>query len=109
MRAAPVFCAPLAALALSACSLAPGGGQIEALVTKAVDTAIQDRRAFNDKKADTLLTLPCDISIGAYYRLQNGVQQEALSMLCSGKRAGEPDPTLEVNPLTAPPEVPIEP
>ena len=78
----------------SACSLTPAGGQIEAAVTTIADAAISDRRAYNDQKAETLLSLPCDISIGAYFRLTNPVQQEALSMLCSGRRLGEGIPLL---------------
>ena len=84
----------LAAVSLAGCSLAPGGEKVQAAIDTAVETGIRDRMAYNDKKADTLLVLPCDISIGAYYRMQNSVQQEALTMLCSGKRANEPVPAL---------------
>ncbi len=83
-----------AALLLSACSLAPHGAEITALATTVAETAAADKRAYNDRKAETLLILPCDISIGAYFRLNNTVQQEALSMLCSGRRSGETPPVL---------------
>lgn len=85
----------LAAGGLQACSLAPGGSQVEAAVASAVEEGISERKAYNDRKAATLLTLPCDISVGAYYRLENAVQQEALTMLCSGKKPGEAPPPLE--------------
>jgi hypothetical protein len=81
-------------LSLSACSLAPHGAEITTLATTVVETAAADKKAYNDKKAETLLTLPCDISIGAYFRLTNSVQQEALAMLCSGRRPGETQPGL---------------
>lgn len=81
-------------LLLSACSLAPQGAEITALATTVVETATADKKAYNDRKAETLLTLPCDISIGAYFRLTNSVQQEALTMLCSGRRPGEAQPGL---------------
>ena len=84
----------LLALTLAGCSLAPFGDKVETAVTTAVETGIDDRKAYNDKKAETLLELPCDISVGAYYRMQNSVQQEALTMLCSGKRPAEPNPPL---------------
>ena len=83
-------------LAVGGCSLAPSGEKLEAVANTIVATGISDRQSFNDKKAETLLTLPCDISIGAYYRLSNSVQQEALSMLCSGRRSGETPPPLNV-------------
>jgi len=82
---------------LSACSLAPGGAQIEKAAVTVIDSATTERKAYNDQKADVLLTLPCDISIGAYYRIENSVKQEALTMLCSGKRPGEPAPSLVTN------------
>lgn len=86
--------AAASAFGLSACSLVPHADQVKAVVDTAIDTGIEDRKAFNDKKASTLLALPCDISIGAYYRMENAVQQEALTMLCSGKRPGEAPPPL---------------
>lgn len=84
----------LAGAALSACSLAPGGSQVEKAAVEVVRTGVADRMAYNDQKASLLLVAPCDISIGAYYRLQNTVQQEAVQMLCSGKRPWEPSPAL---------------
>lgn len=90
--------AALVSLALlGGCSLAPAGGRVESLAVSVVDTAIADRQSFNDKKAETLLVLPCDISLGAYYRLTNSIQQEALVMLCSGRRVAQPVPPLNVN------------
>jgi hypothetical protein len=48
--------------------------------------------SYNDRKAEVLLRLPCDISLGAYYRLTNSIQQEALVMLCSGRYVGQATP-----------------
>lgn len=76
-------------MALHACSLAPGSDKVKAVADTALDAGMSDRATYNDKKAEVLVTLPCDISIGAYYRLSNGVQQEALAMLCSGRRLRE--------------------
>ena len=74
--------------------MAPGAEKVEAAGNAILDTGISDRRAYNDKKAETLLALPCDISIGAFYRLTNSVQQEALAMLCSGRRVNDSEPQL---------------
>jgi hypothetical protein len=82
---------------LTGCSLVPFGDQATKAIETAIDTGLEDRAAYNDKKASALLVLPCDISIGAYYRIENSVQQEALTMLCSGKRPGEPAPSLVTN------------
>lgn len=84
----------IASLFLTSCSLAPGSEKVKAAATAAIDTGISDRKVYNDKKAETLLALPCDISIGAFYRLTNSVQQEALAMLCSGRRVNDSEPQL---------------
>lgn len=96
------FVSPLLLTVLSACSLAPEGGRIEAAAASIVDAGISDRMSYNDKKAETLLKLPCDISLGAYYRLANSIQQEALVMLCSGQHAGQPTPSLVLNSADSP-------
>lgn len=92
MRAFSACCAIM--VALTGCSLAPGGGKIEAASNALIAAGVSDRRSFNDKEADVLLALPCDISLGAYYRLGNSVQQEALVMLCSGRKPSEPEVSL---------------
>lgn len=79
---------------LCGCSLAPAGEKVKIAAGTAISTALEDRRTYNDEKAETLLLLPCDISIGAFYRLTNSVQQEALTMLCSGRRFGDRQPQL---------------
>lgn len=80
---------------LTGCTLVPYGKDVVSTVKQAIDTGVSDRKQYNDDKAELLLTMPCDISIGAYFRLDNSTKQEALSMLCSGKKPGEPDPILE--------------
>lgn len=89
-----ILSAMTTSIGLASCSLAPGSEKAEAAVSTAIDAGISDRKAYNDRKAETLLVLPCDISIGAFYRLANTVQQEALTMLCSGRRVGESEPQL---------------
>lgn len=79
---------------VNACSLVPGGDNVEAAASAIIDTGISDRISYNDQKAEILLALPCDISLGAYYRLTNNIQQEALVMLCSGRYVGQPAPAL---------------
>lgn len=74
---------------LEGCSLLPGAGRVETAVKAAAETGVSDRRAYNDEEAKLLLVLPCDISVGAYYRLTNAIQQEALVMLCSGRKPGD--------------------
>ncbi len=101
-----LFLVVVGALALlTGCSLAPFGDQATKAIETAILTGIEDRKAYNDKKASTLLVLPCDISVGAYYRMENSVQQEALTMLCSGKRPGEPAPPLAT---TGTPAAPLQ-
>jgi len=72
----------------------PGAEKVEPAIKAAINTGVSDRRSYNDEEARLLLILPCDISVGAYYRLTNAVQQEALAMLCSGRRNGDNVPSL---------------
>jgi hypothetical protein len=58
----------------------------------ATETGIRDRKAYNDDKAEVLLTAPCDVSLGAYYRIDNPVKQKALRLLCSGRDDGQEVP-----------------
>lgn len=80
---------------LPACSLLPGSEKIETAIKTTIDAGVSDRKSYNDEGARLLLVLPCDISIGAYYRLTNAVQQEALTMLCGGRRHGDKAPFLD--------------
>ena len=65
MRAAFLAAALLPALAATGCSLVPYGTEAQRAIETAVDTGIDDRRAYNDKKAEVLPVLACDISVGA--------------------------------------------
>lgn len=102
MRALVLPALLLTLLMLSGCSLAPGGGQVERAAVTVIDAAKADRMAYNDKKAEVLLILPCDITIGAYYRIDNAVKQKALQELCSGKVIGAPQGDLGVGTTAAP-------
>jgi hypothetical protein len=79
---------------LQACSLAPFGDKVQTAIDTAVDTGIEDRKAYNDKKATTIIAATCDVSIGAFYRLANTTQQKALAMLCSGLEPAVAPPSL---------------
>lgn len=84
----------LALLALNGCSLAPGGAQIEGAAVRAIDKGRSEVKAFNDTKAEVYMALPCAISLGAYYRLDNAIKQKGLRLLCSGRDDGKPDAPL---------------
>lgn len=86
----------LSLCALAGCTAAPFGDKATKAIDTLIDTGISDRKHYNDKKGEVLTVLPCDISLGAYYRMDNTVKQEALQMLCSGRRLGEPTPQLGV-------------
>jgi hypothetical protein len=67
---------------------------VEKAAVTVVETGVADRMAYNDKKAELLLTAPCDISVGAFYRIQNTTKQRALNMLCSGLEPDQAPPAL---------------
>jgi hypothetical protein len=71
-----------ALLALGGCSLAPGSGQAQRAIETAVDTGIDDRRAYNDKKAEVLPILACDISVGAYGRMAESDVKRGIALIC---------------------------
>lgn len=69
-------------LALGSCSLIPGGGQAQRAIETAVDTGIDDRRAYNDRKAEVLPILACDISVGAYGRMAESDVKRGVALIC---------------------------
>lgn len=95
----------LSALALTALLLAAGGCSMfteyraaAAIAKEGVYTAIEDRKAVNDVKADVLLAVPCDASLGAVMRLENARQRAILIELCGGPVA---DSQMTVDDLAA--------
>lgn len=78
----------LSALAvLSGCSMLPYYPEVKALARQGVGEAIQDRKNYNDLKAEAILALPCDASLGAVMRLENQRQRAILIELCGGPEA----------------------
>ena len=67
---------------LGGCSLVPGGAGAQRAIDAAVDTGINDRRAYNDRKAELLPVLACDISIGAYGRMAEGNVKRGVALIC---------------------------
>jgi hypothetical protein len=70
------------AVSIAGCSLAPGGAQAERAVETVIDTGINDRRAYNDKKAEVLPALACDISVGAYGRMAESDVKRGVALIC---------------------------
>ena len=82
MRAALLAALSFAALAEAGCSLVPYGAEAERTVATVVDTGISDRRAYNDKKAEVLPVLACDISVGAYGRMAESNVKRGIALIC---------------------------
>ena len=70
------------AASMTGCSLAPGGAQAQRAVETVIDTGINDRRAYNDKKAEVLPALACDISVGAYARMTESNVKRGVALIC---------------------------
>jgi len=70
------------AVSVAGCSLAPGGAQAQRAVETVIDTGIDDRRAYNDKKAEVLPVLACDISVGAYGRMAESDVKRGVALIC---------------------------
>lgn len=79
----------MALVALSACSpLIPYYSQVKGIADKAALDTVTERKDFNDKKAIVSISLVCDMSLGAYFRLENQDQKDALATLCGGESQG---------------------
>lgn len=85
-------------LALGGCSMFTEYRAAASLAKEGVYTAIEDRKAVNDVKADVLLALPCEASVGAVMRLENERQRAILIELCGGPAA---DSQMTVDDLAA--------
>jgi len=72
----------LAAFTAAGCSLIPYGAEAQRAIDTAVDTGINDRRAYNDKKAEVLPVLACDISVGAYGRMPESDVKRGVALIC---------------------------
>ena len=83
----------IALVATSGCSLAPLAAQVRASIDQAVEQAVEDRMHYNDKKGEIILKLPCDLSVGAYYRMTNPNHQKAIGLLCSPAGESLPEAT----------------
>src|SRR5512145_1976790 len=82
MRTVFLAAALLPALAAAGCSLVPYGAEAQRAIETAVDTGIDDRRAYNDKKAEVLPVLACDISVGAYGRMAESDVKRGVALIC---------------------------
>lgn len=77
----------VAAMSLQACSLLPHYTQLKAVAEQGVDTAIEDRKDFNDKRAQVAVELPCDVPLGAIFRIADTRKRAILIELCGGPPA----------------------
>lgn len=74
-----------ALLATAGCSMLPYGPQVKAVADQAATTAVEDRKAFNDKRLTISLAALCDNSIGAVLRLEDDQVRNSLFTLCGGE------------------------
>lgn len=65
----------LAVVLLSGCTMAQEA---------AIGAAVEQRRAFEDRKARLALVAPCSMSLGAYFRL-TPMAKRAAEALCGGE------------------------
>ncbi len=82
----PIFLAVILA-ALSGCSMFPQYQALKAVAEQGVETAIEDRKSFNDTKAEVVTAIPCDMSLGAAMRIDNERKKAILIELCGGPEA----------------------
>ena len=75
-------------LALGGCSMLPYGPQVKAISDQAAVTAVDDRKAFNDKRLTISMAALCDNSIGSYLRLTDAELQSAITTICGGTGQG---------------------
>lgn len=76
----PLVLAGLLGLTTACDTISAGTGIAE---TKGVQ-AIENKKRVNDAQARFVLVAPCDMSVGAYHRVLNDVEQRAVDWLCEG-------------------------
>jgi hypothetical protein len=84
---------------LSGCTLLPYGPQVEAAIDQARETAVKDRKKFNDDQRDLTLELGCDISVGSVGRMEDLTRQFYLLKHCGVESAAPPPAAVDL-PLT---------
>lgn len=78
-----IICAATAALLLGGCStVIPGYAEFKTVASGALDQAVIDRQNYNDRKADVVTTMTCDISVGAYARMAAGDIKRGVGLIC---------------------------
>lgn len=75
------------AMLAGGCSMMPYYSEVKAVAHQGVEEAIQDRKNYNDLKAEAILALPCDASLGAVMRLEDARKRAILIELCGGPEA----------------------
>ena len=78
----------IAAVTLPACSLVPYYTEVKAVADAGINTAIEDRREFNDRKLEVNLAALCDSSVGAVNRHPDINVREFIDRLCGGDGGG---------------------
>ena len=78
----------IAATALPACSMVPYYTEVKAVADAGINTAIEDRREFNDRKLEVNLAALCDTSVGAINRHPDINVREFIDRLCGGDGGG---------------------
>lgn len=77
----------LIAVVLASCGMSTEYRALRAVVQEGVETAIDDRKSFNDTKAKVVTELPCDMSLGAAMRLESERKRAIIIELCGGPPA----------------------
>lgn len=77
----------LAVFLLGGCSMFQEYQGLKALAKQGVETAIEDRKEFNDEKGKIVAVLPCDMSLGAAMRIEDQRKKAILIELCGGPPA----------------------
>lgn len=86
MRAAIIAAGLALGGILSGCSMLPYYPQVKALADQGIDTAIEDRRDVNNKKAEVIKALAGEVTRGAMLRQFTADEQCAIDTLIMGQK-----------------------
>jgi len=96
------------ALLAGGCSMFTEYRAAATLAKEGVYTAIEDRKAVNDVKADVYTVIPCEMSLGAAMRIENERKKAILIELCGGPAADSQITVGDVLRLRVDPGQPIQ-